>query len=247
MKDEALVARLTALADDELILAHRNSEWTGHAPMLEEDIALANLAQDELGHATVWFKILETITEKSADQMAFFRPADGFCNAQFLELPRGDWAFTMLRQYLFDVYETVLLPELAQSTYTPIAEGAAKMIAEEMYHLRHSHLWAEMLGLGTAESHARGQDALDTLWSMTNQLFKQMEGDETLIESGYFPDVAKLRDKFRAIAVPHLTETCGFTLKEGDFDAGRTEHTAHLTELLEDMQKVARWEPEGEW
>ncbi|MDX1523563.1 MAG: Phenylacetic acid catabolic protein, partial [Anaerolineae bacterium] len=93
----ALTARLTALADDELILAHRDSEWTGHAPILEEDIALANIAQDELGHATVFFGLLQDLTGADPDQIAFFRDAPDFRNAQLVELPKGDWAFTMLR------------------------------------------------------------------------------------------------------------------------------------------------------
>ena len=124
---QALIGKLTAMADDELILAHRNSEWTGHAPLLEEDIALANLAQDELGHATTLFGLGETLSGRTPDQMAFFRDAAAFRNVQLVELPRGDWAFTMLRQYLFDAYEHVLYAALQTSSYQPLQDFAAKV------------------------------------------------------------------------------------------------------------------------
>ena len=97
---------MVALADDELILAHRNSEWTGHGPILEEDIAFSNIAQDEMGHATLWYNILQKETGETPDQMVFFRDAAAYRNVQMVELPKGDWAFSMLRQYLFDAAET---------------------------------------------------------------------------------------------------------------------------------------------
>ena len=122
-----LADRLLALADDELILAHRNSEWAGHAPVLEEDIAFANLALDEMGHAAIWYGLREALTGESADRLIFFRDAGAYRNAQLVELPRGDWAFAMLRQYLFDAAESVRLPQLANSAYRPLAEAAAKI------------------------------------------------------------------------------------------------------------------------
>ncbi len=137
---QALAARLLAMADDELILGHRLSEWTGHAPILEEDIAFANIAQDEIGHAVIiWYTIRQELGEKSPDQLAFFRDADAFRNAQLVELPKGDWAFSMMRQYLFDTWEMLNLTGLQQSQYQPIAEAAVKMRPEEMYHYRHTH------------------------------------------------------------------------------------------------------------
>ena len=137
----ALVARLTAMADDELILSHRNAEWTGHAPLLEEDIALANLAQDELGHATTIYGLVEELTGESPDKLAFFRDAEAFRNVQLVELPKGDWAFTMLRQYLFDVYEHVLYEALLKSSYQPLADVVTKFRGEELYHpVSYTHL-----------------------------------------------------------------------------------------------------------
>lgn len=244
----ALIARLTALADDELILAHRNSEWTGHAPILEEDIAIANIAQDELGHATVFFKLLEALTGSDPDRMAFFREADKFRNVQLVELPNGDWAFTMLRQYLFDAYEYVLLTALADSQYRPLAEATAKIRPEELYHLRHSHAWVERLGLGTTESHERMQAALDTLWPYHQQLFDPLPEDEALQTAGYWPDMGHLKQSWLDIVSPHLKKAELTIPADAPFlTDGRDQHTPHLTELLADMQQVARWEPEGVW
>ena len=246
--ENALLGRLIAMADDELILAHRNSEWTGHAPILEEDIALANLAQDELGHATTIYGLVEQLNGRSPDNMAFFRDADEFRNAQLTELPKGDWAFTMLRQYLFDAYEHVLYTALLSSTHQPLADVVAKFKGEELYHLRHSHMWVERLGLGTAESQERTQRALNQLWPFALQLFRQMLGDEALIENNLFPDVTTLKESWEQIVIPHL-EACQLTIPTENIQCicGRDTHTPNLAELLADMQQVARWDPEATW
>lgn len=235
------------MADDELILAHRDSEWTGHAPILEEDIAIANIAQDELGHATVLFGLVEQLTAETPDRLAFFRDAGAFRNVQLVELPKGDWAFTMLRQYLFDAYEHVLLEALRDSTYQPLADAVAKFRGEEMYHLRHTHAWVERLGLGTDESNGRMQDALNILWQYTAQLFVPMAEDELLVKEAIFPDVRLLKAPWEAIVRPHL-EASGLIVEERVLiEEPRSEHTLHLTDLLEDMQHVARWDPGAEW
>lgn len=116
---DALVARLTAWADDEVVLAQRLSEWVGHAPILEEDIAIANLAQDELGHAKLWLELRQELDGSDPDRLVYFRDPLEFQNAILVELPKGDWAFTMVRQYLFDAYENLWLKEAAKSAYPP--------------------------------------------------------------------------------------------------------------------------------
>ena len=245
---EALVARLTAMADDELILAHRDAEWTGHAPILEEDIALANLAQDELGHATTFYGLVKTLTSQTPDRLAFFRDAADFRNVQLVELPKGDWAFTMLRQYLFDAYEHVLYDALLKSTYQPLADVVTKFRGEEMYHLRHSHVWVERLGLGTAESNGRMQAALDSMWLYTGQLFSQMKTDPILVESGMFPAVDTLYPKWESIVLPHL-QACNLSVQTHStmLMSQRSVHSPHLAGVLSDLQQVARWDPEAEW
>lgn len=245
---DSLVARLIAMADDELILAHRNSEWTGHAPILEEDIALANLAQDELGHATTVYGLVEELTGQTPDQLAFFREAADFRNVQLVELPKGDWAFTMLRQYLFDAYEHLLYEALTTSTYQPLADVVTKFRGEEMYHLRHSHVWVERLGLGTAESNGRMQAALDAIWPFTKQLFTPIDTDQALIDAGIFPDVSTLQSAWEAIIMPHI-KSCNLSIHTHKtmLMAPRSTHSAYLTDLLSDMQQVARFDPEATW
>ena len=244
-----LADRLLALADDELILAHRNSEWAGHAPILEEDIAFANLALDEMGHAALWYSLREALTGASADRLIFFRDAGAWRNVQLVELPRGDWAFSMLRQYLFDAAESVTLPQLAASSYRPLAEAAAKIATEERYHLRHTSLWLRRLGLGTAESHARLQAALDVQWPYARQLFAPLPGDAALVTAEVIPDAVALRREWQGLARPFLAE-CGLTLPDDALprrDISRTEHTEHLMVLLAEMQSVARLDPTAEW
>ena len=242
-----LAARLLASADDELILAHRNAEWTGHAPILEEDIALANIAQDELGHATIWYGLVEALTGEDSDRLAFFRDPNQFRNVQLVEMPRGDWAFTMLRQYLFDAYELTLLSRLVASTYQPAADAAARMRNEEIYHYRHSSAWVRRLGLGTKESHGRMQRALDALWPLAGQLFCAQTGDEQMMAEGVWPDLCEVESAWREVVVPFLEEA---ELVVPDTEAGpvdRGEHSTHLNALLADMQMVARADAEAVW
>ncbi|MCA9969043.1 MAG: phenylacetate-CoA oxygenase subunit PaaC, partial [Anaerolineales bacterium] len=198
------LAYLLALADDQLILAHRNSEWIGHAPILEEDIALANIAQDELGHATWLYEHIAALTDAEADDLAFFRAAADFRCAQLVEWPRGDWAFTLLRQYLFDAAEGVRLARLVDSADAPLAQLAAKMRPEELYHLRHSQAWVRRLALGTAESHRRTQAALDVLWPLAPQLFAPLPDEAPLVEAGIVPPAAALQAAWEAAVRPFL-------------------------------------------
>ncbi|MGB1253875.1 MAG: 1,2-phenylacetyl-CoA epoxidase subunit PaaC [Candidatus Promineifilaceae bacterium] len=243
----ALLARLTAFADDELILAHRNSEWVGHAPILEEDIAIANVAQDELGHAMLFYQMVEALGGESGDRLAFFRNSAEFRNVQYVELPKGDWAFTILRQYLFDAYQFVLYAQLAQSTYQPLADAAEKIRKEELYHLRHTHVWVERLGLGSAEANRRMQAALDQLWPFAAQLFLPLASDEALVAAGIIPDVSQLREGWEQIVLPHLAESALLVNSAETTALSRSDHTPHLDQLLADMQLVARADPEATW
>ncbi len=245
--DLAVAARMLALADDELILAHRDSEWTGHAPILEEDIGLANIAQDELGHAGLWYGVYGSLTGRDPDRMVFFREVSDWRCVQLVELPKGDWAFTMLRQYLFDAYEHVLLTRLAESRHEAVAAAAAKIRREELYHSRHTSAWVRRLGLGTAESRQRTQDALDGLWPYAAQLFAPGREDEELAALGYAPAPADLVDGWNTLVRPHL-EASGLRVPDGAApDLRREQHTPYLAELLAEMQKVARLDPEAVW
>jgi ring-1,2-phenylacetyl-CoA epoxidase subunit PaaC len=243
-----LVQKLLAMADDELILAHRNSEWIGHGPILEEDIALANIAQDELGHANIWYEMVESFTGDEPDEMVFFRNAADFRYVQMVELPRGDWAFTMLRQYLFDAYELLLLDKLQHSSYQPLAEACAKIRNEEIYHLRHTSNWIKRLGLGTEESNQRTQAALDELWPYAQQLFVPLPGESVLVNDKIVPDLVALHEDWLERVRPFLT-AAHLTISHNDTPptTSRSEHTPHLITLLNDMQKVARLNREAVW
>ena len=245
--NQAISQALLAWADDELILAHRNSEWTGHGPILEEDIAFSNISQDELGHATIWYNLLEQITEHSPDQLVFFREPFAYRNIQMMELPKGDWAFSMLRQYLFDAYETIHLPHLSQSHYQPIADAAAKIRVEELYHLRHTTLWVKRLGLGTEESHTRMQKALNTLWPFAQQLFVPLPQEALLVEANIIPETAVLHQAWLNTVQPTLTEANLHPPDTPPSTRQREQHTEHLADLLQEMQMVARLDPQAEW
>jgi ring-1,2-phenylacetyl-CoA epoxidase subunit PaaC len=239
---EILIRKLTALADDEIILAHRDAEWTGHAPILEEDIALANIAQDELGHAGMYLELRRALDGSDADRLAYFRDADEYRCVRLVELPKGDWAFTMLRQFLFDACEALWLSAAQSSSYAPLAEVAAKAVREEKFHLQHTALWVERLALGTDESRRRTQNALNELWPYVAQLFQPMPGEADLVVARIVPELEKVHASWESFVLPHLTEKCGLSLPDL-FDApqsGRDTHTDHLAPLLAEMQSVAR-------
>lgn len=243
---EALIIRLQALADDEIILAHRDSEWTGHAPILEEDIALANIAQDEIGHALMYLELRSQLDGSNPDQLTFFRGPREYTNAQLLELPKGNWGFTMLRQYLYDAYEALYLDELRQSTYAPLAEIAQKAVREEKFHLQHAALWVERLSLGTEESHGLMQDALNVQWQYTGQLFMQTPGEAALIGAGITPDPAKVLARWEPLVKAHL-ERCNLVIPDTEMDLyPRTAHGEYLLYLLTEMQSTARAFPDAQ-
>lgn len=245
---EAIAQKLLTLADDELILAHRNSEWTGHGPILEEDIAFTNIALDEMGHAATWYRLWAELTDGDVDTAVFFRHAADYRNVQMVELPNGDWAFSMLRQYLFDVYELLHLAQLSAGSYRPLAEAAAKIRTEEIYHLRHTSHWVKWLGLGTEESHGRMQNALNQLWPFVQQLFAPLPVEALLLEATITAPMSTLHSEWRNIVTNHLADS-GLTIPTNNHNIAtdRAQHTEHLSALLAEMQSVARLDPEAKW
>jgi ring-1,2-phenylacetyl-CoA epoxidase subunit PaaC len=246
--EHALSIQLLATADDELILGHRDSEWTGHAPILEEDIAFANIAQDEIGHAIIWYSLLAELTSQDPDQQVFFRDAAAYRNVQLAELPKGDWAFSMLRQYLFDAAEMVRLAQWVNSHYQPLTEAAAKIRKEEIYHYRHTSTWIKRLGLGTEESHRRTQNALDEMWPYAFQLFAPLPDQALLVQAGIVPDPGQVRQEWEDVVVPFL-KASGLQVPawREPIALQRHQHTDHLVTLLDEMQQVARLDPEAQW
>jgi ring-1,2-phenylacetyl-CoA epoxidase subunit PaaC len=246
-----LTSYLLRLADDRLILGHRLSEWCGHGPILEEDIAMANIALDLIGQANLLLDLAgrEEGQGRSADALAYFREAVEFRNALIMELPRGDFAFTVVRQFLVSVHSAMLLERLQQSKHAELAGIAAKAFKEARYHARHSADWMLKLGDGTEESHRRAQDALDELWRYTGELFDMPDDERPLIDAGIAVDVSILRDAWReqvgmVIGAATLEVPADVFMQRG----GRTgRHTEHLGHLLAEMQIVARSFPGAEW
>jgi ring-1,2-phenylacetyl-CoA epoxidase subunit PaaC len=242
---------LLRLADDRLILGHRLSEWCGHGPILEEDIALANMALDLVGQANLFLELAGKAEGqgKSADSLAYFREAIEFRNALIVELPRGDFAFTTARQFLVSVFEMLHLEKLQSSTHSDLAGIAAKAFKETRYHARHSADWMLKLGDGTADSHNRVQNAVNELWRFTGELFEVDDVERDLVTEGIATDRSALREPWRS-EVARVLQAATLTVPDDGFmqRGGREgRHTEHLGLLLAEMQIVARSFPGAEW
>ena len=247
----ALLDGLLAMADDELILAHRNSEWCGHAPILEEDIAFANLALDELGHALLWYRALAGLKGEAVDtypdQLVYQRSAAEFRCSHFVALPNRDFGFSMLRQYLFDEFEAVRLESLVSGASASVSEAAAKIRVEERYHLRHTRSWVKRLALGTDESHRRIQDSLNTLWSYTGQLFGAIGSSEEDPEKPDWTE-AVMDMPIWLVRVTQFIDEVGLSIPVGAFKMlDRKLPSQHLVDILAELQQVARLDPGAEW
>ena len=248
----ALFQFLLRQGDNTLVLGHRVSEWCGHSPVLEEDIALANTALDLIGQTQMWLGLAGEVEGKgrSADDLAFLRDAWDFRNLLLVERPNGDFGHTMMRQFLFDAFNVVHLEWLARSADPRIAAIAEKAGKEAAYHLERSGDTVIGLGDGTEESHARMQAALEALWPYVGEIFENDSISDDLAASGIAPKPGDLRDAWDAITGPALTEAMleapasDFAQKGGK--TGRM-HTEHLGHLLADMQWLQRAYPGATW
>jgi ring-1,2-phenylacetyl-CoA epoxidase subunit PaaC len=245
------VQYLLRLGDDRLVLGHRLSEWCGHAPILEEDIALANIALDLVGQGTLLLG-LAAATEaagRDADALAYLREAIDFRNVLLAELPKGDFAFTIVRQFLFSVAAYYQLEGVATSSHPDLAGIAAKALKETRYHVRHAGEWVIRLGDGTNESHARTQSALDTLWRYTGELFLVDDVDATLVRAGVIPDLAGAASKWLTQVTDVLGRATLAVPPTGYMQrGGRTgRHTEHLGIMLAEMQILQRSFPGAKW
>ena len=249
---ENLLAEYTLfLADDELILGHRNSEWCGHAPILEEDIAFANIALDELGHAILWYQVHAEIkgmdVDTYPDEVVYFRDYKEFRNIRLVAMPNSDWAFTMLRQYFFDLYERINLDYLVNGQYGRFVEIAEKIKREEVYHLRHSQTWVRRLGLGTEESNKRLQKALDVIWPLTQQMFSQPEEATQLIDAGFIPNPAETWPAWLETVIPFLKNSALVVPENGFPNLSRFTQPDDFYQLICELQEVARQYPNVSW
>jgi ring-1,2-phenylacetyl-CoA epoxidase subunit PaaC len=239
---EALHTYCVRLADDRLVLGHRLSEWCGHAPILEEDIALANIALDLIGQANLFYGLAG-----DPDQLAYLRDAIDYQNALIVELPKGDFAFTIIRQFLFSAAALYQMEALSRSTNVDLGGIAAKATKETRYHVRHAGDWVLKLGDGTDESHRRAQDALNALWRYTGELFLMDAVDEALIAERVVPrlDPAPWRE-----TVTDVIHRATLTVPDDGYmqRGGRQgRHTEALGHLLSEMQILQRSHPGAKW
>lgn len=243
---------LCRMGDNTLVLGHRVSEWCGKAPVLEEDIALANTALDLIGQTQMWLGYAGEVEGegRSADDLAFLRDAWDFRNLLLVERPNLDFGHTILRQYLFDSWHRLMLSKLADSSDTRVADIAAKAVKEATYHEERSAETVISLGDGTAESHAKMQNALDLLWPYVGEMFASDAIDAAMMKAGIAPDPASLRAEWDAAVQATLSEA---TLKQPDSDfahsGGRDgrQHTEHLGHMLTEMQWLQRAYPGASW
>lgn len=258
-RDGALFEYLLRLGDTDVVLAQRLGEWVGHGPVLEEDIALANVGLDLLGQGRMWLTYAGEVEARiagkgrSEDELAFLRDGGDYRNVQLAELPNGDFAATMARQFYFDHAHWLQLRSLAGSTDPRIAEIAAKAVKEVAYHRERSADWVIRLGDGTEESHARIQNAIDAWWPFTGEMFAADDVDLALAESRVIADVRALRDPWLEEVAAVLAEAT-LTLPTGPWMQGsrgrggkQGVHTEHLGHLLTEMQFLQRAYPGAQW
>ncbi len=247
----ALFNYILKLGDDSLILGHRLSEWCGHGPILEEDIALTNISLDLVGQATTLLNYAGELEGKGrdGDALAFLRYDREYKNLLLVEQPNGDFGVTMMRQFLFDAYRLPLFVKLQTSTDETLAAIAEKSLKETKYHLKHSSEWVIRLGDGTEESHKRIQDALDTLWRYTDELFLQDDLDLELIEKGIVPDLEEIRKDWQKTVDTVFNEaTLELPKNNWKFSGGRNGmHSEHLGYILAELQYMQRAYPNMKW
>ena len=247
---EPKVEFMLRLGDNALILGHRVSEWCGHAPVLEEDIALANVALDLIGQTQLWLGLAGEVegAGRSADDLAFLRDAWDFRNLLLVEQPNGDFGQTLMRQFLFDAWHKPYLQALTRADDDQIAAIAQKSLKEVTYHLERSSEIIVALGDGTEESHDRMQAALDKLWPYVGEMFVADAVDAAL--PGIAPDLAGIRESFDATLVDVMSEAT-LTVPDSDFahKGGKTgaRHSEHLGHLLTQMQWLQRAYPGATW
>jgi ring-1,2-phenylacetyl-CoA epoxidase subunit PaaC len=246
---EALAELLLTLADDEFVLGFWDSEWTGIAPTLEEDVATSSIAQDEIGHAKAWFELLAELTDDDADRIAFGREPDAYRHAALMNHPRTDWAFTVARRFLYETADAVRLEALSRSSHPGIAGLAAKMRREETYHLLHWSAWMRRLA-EAPQTRGRLVAALERLWPDAEAIFTPLGGEAALVEAGVLPEsLATLRTAWHERTAAELG-TLGLPVPTRDVAVpaeGRTQRTDDFRWLWGEFTSVARAEPGATW
>jgi ring-1,2-phenylacetyl-CoA epoxidase subunit PaaC len=251
MNTEIVKELLYKMADDQLILGHRNSEWTGMGPLLEEDIAFSSMAQDKIGQSLALYTLLQNLGEQDPDTVAFTRNANQFHNCQLVELPNQEYDFSLMRHFLFDTAEALRFEMLTNSSYEPLAQLAKKIRGELRYHTLHANTWIKQLGSATPESIERLQKSLVYAMPFALGIFEPSIHEDELIKSGVFAGEKALQEKWTERITTIISET---NLQLPDLKSikpvvgGRQgKHTGHLQPLLDEMSEVFKIDPGAEW
>ncbi len=251
MTKQNLIDYTLHLADNALIIGHRNSEWCGHGPILEQDIAISNIALDYIGQARNFYQYAAQLQGNAAteDSLAYLRDVVDFKNCLLVELPNGDWGQTILRQFFFSTYQYFFFQQLQNSLDEQLAAIAEKALKEVTYHVRWSSEWAIRLGDGTEESKQRMLLAVDELWSYTGEMFQEAGYERLAVSEGYGIDLTSIKNSWDA-KIKSVFEEATLSLptvawmqsggKEG-------QHSEHLGFVLGEMQFLQRANPGAEW
>jgi len=239
------------IADNSLILGQRLGELCGHGPSLETDIACTNISLDMLGQARNYYQYAAQIANdgRSEDDIAMLRQEREYVNLLLVEQPNTDFAYTITRQFLFDVYHLLFLKELQKSHDLTLSAIANKAVKEVSYHCRFSSDWIKRLGDGTEESHQKAQNAVNDLWTYTDELFHLTETDKVMIEKGIGVDTLKLKEEYYKRVKEILNEATLDVPESKYFQKGGKQgiHTEHLGHILSDLQYMQRTYPNMEW
>lgn len=247
----AIKELLYKMADDLLIIGHRNSEWTGLGPILEEDISFSSMAQDKIGQAQTLYDLLHGLGEQDPDTIAFLRNAKLFHNSQFVELPNGDYDFSLMRHFLYDHADQLRFEMLAHCSYEPLAKVARKVKGELKYHVFHGNIWVAKLGSANKESHNKMQAALNLAWNYALGMFEEGPYEDLLKSENIFEGEKSLQEKWLSNITPVLLKA-GLSIPEPKswkpvLGGRKCEHTIHLAPLVEEMSEVFRFDPTAEW
>jgi ring-1,2-phenylacetyl-CoA epoxidase subunit PaaC len=249
---KALAELLLTMADDEFVIGFWDSEWTGIAPLLEEDVAFSSIAQDEIGHARVWYEMLAQLSGSSADAIAFGRPPEEYHHAALVDHARGDWALAIARKWLYETADAVRLEALAASSFVPLAEVVAKVRREERYHLLHLDAWLRRLAAADGEPRVRLAAALEKLAPDASSVFAPLAGESALVDAGILAaPMSALAERWSAQVRRVRVDELGFAAAPSDWPtADGRDHSSPSESfrwLWGEFTSVARLEEGVEW
>lgn len=251
-KDTAIKELIFKIADDAMILGHRNSEWTGIGPTLEEDIAFSSMAQDKIGHAYQLYKILhEQFGEADPDTLAFKRSEKDYRSCHFVEIPTTDYAFSLVRHFMFDFADALRFEALQNSSFEPLSQLANKVKGEIKYHTMHADVWVKLLGKGNEESKARMQSAINEALPYALGIFEPSDHEADLVANGIYTSDEELKNQWLE-NISKLIEQSDLVMPdiaaiEPIYGGRKGYHSEHLEGLLAEMTEVLRIDPQANW